>query len=471
MRILPLLLLAPVVAVASKAATLVFNNQFGVSGSSVAAITLDGQGNVIVAGQRSLAIASASSDLFVTKWNPAGTQVLLSASFGGTNGTDQVSGVAVDSQGGIYVTGITSQQNFSVTPNAFQKNLSGVQNVFVVKLDPDSMQLAYATYLGGGSEQPGGIAVDSDGAAYVTGSTGGNFPVTANAFQKTFTINCNPAPGFFGYPMDRHSFVAKVNPDGSSLEYATYLGGGCGEYGFGIVLNPDGSAWVTGQTFSPNFPVTQDALQPQYGGGYGDGYLARVSASGDNLEYASYLGGQFFDQISAIAFDSSGNLFLTGTSGGFLQAASQGAYQTQSIGYCITLGIGPVQDYDFGSAFVMKLNPSATQIDGLTYLGTSCLTSGTAIAVDSADAPWIIGQGGFLIPTAIPIEIQFGYGFVSKFSPDLTQLIFSTSFEPVNGLAIASSGNAYVAGASVTGAGAQVVCGRDQSGARNSFSR
>ena len=381
--------------------------------------------------------------------------MLYAASFGGTDGTDSVTGLAVDTSGGVYVTGTTMQSNFPVTPNALQKTLVGVSNAFVVKVAADSMQIAYATFLGGGSEQGGGIAVDSTGSAYLTGTTGTNFPVTANAFQPAPGTGCPAPPGFFGYPASGDAFVAKINAEGTALEYASYLGGGCGEYGFGIALNPDGSAWVTGQTFSPNFPVTTDALQPVYGGGYGDGYLARVSASGDSLEYASYLGGQFFDQISAIAFDSSGNLFLTGTSGGFQQAASLGAYQSQSIGYCISLGIGPVQDYDFGSSFVMKLNPGATQMEGLTYLGTSCLTSGLAIAVDSADAPWIIGNGGFTIPTAIPLEIQFGYGFVSKFSPDLTQLLFSTSFDPVNGLAIAPNGDAYVAGASGSGANSQ----------------
>jgi uncharacterized protein (TIGR03437 family) len=435
--------------------TVVFTNQFGDPGSAVAAMALDAHGNIVVAGRRSFTIGGTSGDIFVDKWDPSGMQLLLSTSFGGTDGTDVVSGVAVDSNGGIYVTGSTGQQSFTVTPNAFQTKLIGNRNAFVTKLAADSMQIAYSSFLGSGSEQPGGIAVDSSGAAYVTGSTNMNFPVTANAFQKSPGDGCTAPPGFFGYPASGDAFVAKISPDGASLEYASYLGGGCGEYGNAITVNPDGSAWVAGSTFSANFPVTPDAVQPTYAGGYGDAYLARISASGDELEYATFLGGKFLDQINAIALDSSGNLYLTGISGGFTQPTSNGAYQTQSIGYCVTFSLGPVQDYNFGSAFVMKLNPSATQMDGLTYLGTACYTSGMAIAVDSADAPWIIGNGGFLIPTAIPLGIQSGYGFISQFSPDLTQLLFSTSFEPVDGLAIVSNGDAYVAGGSTTGPDSQ----------------
>lgn len=435
--------------------TVVFANQFGEPGSAVAAMALDAQGNIVVAGPRSFTIAGASGDIFVSKWDPSGTQLLLSTSFGGTDGTDVVSGVAVDSSGGIYVTGSTGQQNFTVTSNAFQKKLIGGRNAFVTKLVADSMQIAYSSYLGSGSEQPGGIAVDSSGAAYVTGSTDMNFPVTANAFQTSPGVGCQPPPGFFGYPASDDAFVAKISPDGASLEYASYLGGGCGEYGNAITVNPDGSAWVAGATFSANFPVTPDAVQSTYAGGWGDAFLAHVSASGDSLEYSTFFGGMFLDQINGIAYDAAGNLFLTGISGGFTQPTSTGAYQTQSIGYCLTFSLGPFQDYNFGSAFVMKLNSGGTRIAALTYLGTACYTSGTVVAVDSADAPWIIGDGGFLIPTAIPIEIQSGYGFISKFSPDLTQLLFSTSFEPVSGLAIASNGDVYVAGASTTGPNSQ----------------
>jgi uncharacterized protein (TIGR03437 family) len=260
--------------------------------------------------------------------------------------------------------------------------------------------------------------------------------------------------------MTGDAFVAKISPDGGSLIYASYLGGGCGEYGSGIAANADGTAWVVGSTGSPNFPVTADALQPVFGGGFGDGFLVRVSAAGDRLVYATFLGGNDYDAIHAITRDSAGDLYLTGGSGGFSQPASPGAYQPQATGSCLILNLGPPVFNLDGNAFVMKLNPSGTAITGLTYLGSQCVASGAAIGVDSAGAPWIVGSGSPSFPMATPLELQAGGGFISKLSPDLTQLLFSTDFDTVNGVAVDASGMAYVAGAAnppgITGTGSNV---------------
>jgi uncharacterized protein (TIGR03437 family) len=425
--------------------TLVFDNKFGTPYSSATAVALDAQGNIYIAGQSTVAPAGSMSDSFVTKWNSAGNQLIYTAHLGGTNGTDRVSGLTVDSSGSAYLIGATGSPNFTVTANAFQKTLVGNDNAFVAKLSPGGTRLVYASYLGGGLEQPGGIAIDSSGAAYVTGSAYMNFPVTANAFQTIPGDNCTVTSFYANYPTTGDAFVTKISPDGGSLVYSSYLGGGCGEYGYGITVNPDGTAWVVGATFSPNFLVTGDALQPTYGGGFGDGFLVKVSADGSSLAYSTFLGGIDYDTINAITTDSAGNLFLTGDSNGFLQPASPGAFQPKPNGFCFTLGLGPPTFNTDGNAFVMKLNSSGTEITGLTYLGSPCFSSGGAIALDSADAPWIVGLGSSSFPMASPLELQAG-GFVSKFSPDLTQLLFSTSFDQVNALALDADGQVYVAG-------------------------
>jgi uncharacterized protein (TIGR03437 family) len=427
--------------------TLLFDNVFGVPYSAAGAVALDAQGNVYVAGQITLAPGGPAGDIFVEKWNAAGDQLIYSAHLGGNNGNDQVTGMVVDSSGSAYLVGATGSPNFTVTSNAFQKSLIGNRNAFVAKLRPDGTGLVYASFLGGGYEQTGGIAVDASGAAYLTGSTVSNFPVTANAFQKTPGANCTVNSGFINYATTGDAFVAKVSPDGGSLEYSSYLGGGCGDFGYGIVANADGTAWVVGATFSPNFPVTADALQPDFANGFGDGFLVQVSAEGDRLAYSTFLGGDNYTTINAIASDSAGNLYLTGASNGFSQPASPGAYQPQPIGFCLVLNLGPPVFNVDGNAFVMKLNPTGTAITGLTYIGSACQASGAAIAVDSADAPWIVGFGSPSFPMASPLKLQAGSGFISKFSPDLTQLLFSTSFDMVSGVAINSSGMAYVAGA------------------------
>ncbi len=441
---------------------LVFQNQFGTPYSSAEAVALDAQGNVYVAGQTTVVPLPAGlvGDSFVSKWNAEGNQLIYSAHFGGTNGNDQVSGIAVDSSGSVYLMGATGSPNFTVTANAFQKNLVGNRNAFVAKLSPDGTHLVYSSFLGGGFEQSGGIAVDDSGAAYVTGTTYTGFPVTANAFQPMPGANCTYTSQWFNYPMTGDAFVTKISPEGSPV-YSSYLGGGCGEYGYGITVNPDGTAWVGGATFSPNFPVTQDALQRVYGGGFGDGFLVKVSADGASLSYSTYLGGIDYDSINAIATDAAGDLYLTGASNGFSQPASAGAFQPKPDGFCVSFNLGPPTFNIDGNAFVMKLNSSGTEITGLTYLGSPCFANGSAIAVDSADAPWIVGYGGPSFPMASPLELQAaGGGFVSKFSPDLTQLVFSTSFDQVNGLAVDANGMGYVVGAAnppdVTGTGPNV---------------
>ncbi len=424
--------------------TLDFDNRFGAAGTSAAAVALDAQGNVYVAGESGFNPTDGSAgDIFVNKWNAAGDQLIYSFRFGG-NGTDYATGLAVDASGGAYVTGSTTSPAFPVTSNAIQKTLNGTQNAFIAKVSADGTQLVYATLLGGGTEHSGGIAVDAGGAAYVTGSTSGNFPVTAKAFQTTPGGTCTVQVDYFNYPTTGDAFVAKISPDGGSLIYASYLGGSCHDDGYGIAVNGDGTAWVVGETSSPDFPASADALQPAYSRGFSTGFLARVSAAGDRLEYSTFLGYNYAT-IRSIALDSAANVYLTGSSDGFAQPASVGAYQPEPTGGCYFLNIGPPMYFPTGNAFVMRLNSAGTAVGGLTYLGSPCTASGTAIAVDAAGAPWIVGSGSSSFPMATPLELQGG-GIVSKFSPDLTQLLFSTSFDPADGLAIDAGGTAYVAG-------------------------
>ncbi len=424
-----------------------FDNQFGPVGSAAKAVAMDAQGNVYVVVQDfANPVGGQPPDILVNKWNAAGNQLIYSISFGGS-GTDYVTGLAVDSSGSAYAVGSTTWPEFPVTANAFQKNLIGNQNTFIAKVSADGTHLVYATLLGGGQERGGSIAVDASGAAYVTGTTGGNFPVTARAFQTTPGATCTATWSYVNFPLTGDAFVAKISPDGGSLEYASYLGGSCGDYGNAIAANADGTAWVVGQTSSADFPVTADAIEKTYGGGFASGFLARVSPAGDSLEYSTFLGGGYYATVNAIALDSAGNLYLTGQSDGFSQPASAGAYQPKPIGSCYFMSFGPPEYTPDGNAFVLRLNPAGTAVTGLTYLGSACFSSGAAIAVDSAGAPWIVGFGYNTFPMASPVELQVYGGYVSKFSPDLSHLLFSTSFDTVNGVAVDASGMAYVAGA------------------------
>jgi hypothetical protein len=241
--------------------------------------------------------AGGAGESFLTKLNADGSALIYSSYLGGS-GYDEGFGVSVDSMGHAYVSGRTTSTNFPVK-NAFQPAFGGgdVQmmgsDAFVAKFDSSGAMLVYSTYLGGSDlDEAYAIAADKAGSAYVTGRTYSlDFP-TQNALQVALG----------GY-LD--AFVTKLAPNGS-LAYSTYLGGNDGELGFGIAVNGFGDAYVSGATEGPGFP-TVNPLQPTYGGGNSDAFLAKLDAQGSALVYSTYLGGSGYEGAYDVAVDSAGN--------------------------------------------------------------------------------------------------------------------------------------------------------------------
>jgi hypothetical protein len=285
---------------------------FGDFGSGIVA---DASGNAYVTGKTTSTnfptVNALQSTLggfenaFVTKINPTGSALVYSTYLGGS-GSDEGSSIAVDASGNVYITGFTTSTNFP-TANALQSTLAGIPglaDVFVTKINATGSALVYSTYLGGSEVDFGnGIAVDTSGNAYVTGSTvSTNFP-TANALQATLAGCCN-------------AFVTKMNASGSALIYSTYLGGsGNGKFGDGgssIAVDALGNAYVTGSTLSTNFP-TANALQPTFGGGNGDAFVTKINPIGSALVYSTYLGGNNTDLATGIAVDACGNAYMIGS--------------------------------------------------------------------------------------------------------------------------------------------------------------
>ena len=182
--------------------------------------------------------------------------VLVYSTYLGGSGIEEGRGIAVDGAGNAYVTGATGSTDFPTTAGAAETTLDGEFDAFVTKLDANGSALVYSTYLGGSDSEIGfDIAVDDTGSAYVTGSTRStDFPTTAGAAQTT------PAGEF-------DAFVTRLNANGSGLVYSTYLGGSEADFGFGIAVDGAGSAYVTGQTGSTNFPTTSGAAQTTSAGG------------------------------------------------------------------------------------------------------------------------------------------------------------------------------------------------------------
>src|SRR3989442_1243037 len=179
--------------------------------------------------------------------------------------------------------------------------------------------LVYSTFLGGsGGDQGNGIAVDAVGNAYVTGSTGSsNFPTTAGAFQTTL------GPG-------GDAFVTKLNPTGSALVYSTYLGGTGFDEGFGIALDAAGNTYVTGETFSLDFPIL-GAFQSTSGGDF-DSFVTKLNPTGSALVYSTYLGGASLDDGLGIALDAAGNAYVTGLTSSSNFPTTLGAFQPNVLG-------------------------------------------------------------------------------------------------------------------------------------------
>ncbi len=417
---------------------LVYSTYLG--GSNVdegSGIAVDSAGNAYVTGLTGSvdfptasplqASSGGQQDAFVAKLNPGGSALLYSTYLGG--GTfDSGSGIAVDSAGNAYITGVTGSANFP-TASPFQAVLRGFEDVFVAKLNPTGSALLYSTYLGGSSDEQTeggeGIAVDSAGNAYITGVTGSaNFP-TASPFQAALSGS-------------EDAFVAKLNPTGSALVYSTYLGGSGGEKGSGIAVDSAGNAYVTGLTGSFDFP-TAGPFQAVLSGSE-DAFVTKLNPTGSALVYSTYLGGSSNEGGNGIAVDFSGNAYVTG--------------QTTSTNFPTA---SPLQASSGGEqdAFVAKLNPGGSALIYSTYLGGSIPDSGFGIAVDSAGNAYVMGSTSSTnFPTANPLQPSAGGeqdAFVAKLNPSGSALVYSTYLggsggETGNGIAVDSTGNAYVTG-------------------------
>ena len=311
--------------------------------------------------------------------------------FGGNSG-DEALAVAVGTGGFVYVAGETFSTQFS-TPGSFQTNFQGGSfsgDAFVAKFGNAGTNLIYLTYLGGSADDAAfGLTVDGAGDAFVTGFTdSGNFPVT-NAIYKNISGKSDPVTHF--YPVD--AFVAELNPGGSNLVYSTYLGGNGSDAGISIAADSTGNAYVTGLTYSTNFPTT-NALVLQLAGttnpvmnhlaGSVNGFVAKIGAGGSPLIYSTYFGGTNADQGNGIAVDGAGEAFVTGfTSSTNFPVTTNAPFQ-----FLNGFTNGTVAE----DAFVAKFAPSGTNLIYSTFLGGANDDAGYHIVCDSAGSVYVTGS-------------------------------------------------------------------------------
>ena len=297
---------------------------------------------------------------------------LIYSTFIGGTGYDRPTDVAVGTDGCAYTVGYTDSLDFPTSFGAYVSVSNPESNViFVTKMGLNGDSVVYTAMMGGESHDFGkGIAVDSEGNAYITGYTmSQHFPTTQGAFS----------PAYNGDTYD--SFVAKFSPLGDSLIYSTYLGGSAVDCASAIAVDGSGSAYIVGDTWSQNFPISSDAAMRSFNGGStgaNDGFVTKLNRHGSSIEYSTYLGHADYDYANDIAVDSNGYAFITGqTRSAMFPATSRAFDRTHNGGY---------------DAFAAKLSQTGTSFMYCTFIGGSSADYGNGIAVGAWGTVYVTGS-------------------------------------------------------------------------------
>ena len=378
------------------------------------------------------------SDAFVYRLSSSGSGLAYSTYFGGSR-SDYGSGIALGTDGDVYVVGHTDSSDFP-TENPYQPSLatSGSSDVFASRIGSSGSALVYSTYLGGSAPDYGaGIALGTDGDAYIAGTTGSaDFP-TLNPYQA-----CRAGTN--------NAFAVRLSSSGSALVFSTYLGGSGGyDTGMGIAVGWNGEACIVGATRSSDFP-TANSYQASHGRPdqpyYPDAFASRLDSSGSSLVFSTYLGGSEADGGCGIALGTGGEVYVTGST-------QSGDFPT----------LNPYQASFSGSAgtndvFVSRLSSSGSSLLSSTYLGGSGGDdTGLGIAVGPEGDAYVAGDTWSPdFPTVNPCQAGranplHSDAFASRIGASGTSLVFSTCLggsETDYGCAIAlgTGGEAHIAG-------------------------
>jgi hypothetical protein len=411
--------------------------------------------------------------------------------FGGTLGETAWAVAVNTNDGSIYIAGQTLSKIFTngvnfATSGAFQTNFAGGKvtgDGFVAKFDNTGQNLIYLTYLGGSADDAiYGIAVDAAGDAFVTGFTQSpNFPTTTNAIYPH--ISGPFYKDFNSYASD--AFVAELNSGGSNLIYSTYLGGESSEAAYGIAVDSSGDAYVTGFTYSTNFPTT-NAIQNHLACTNSfdlnaNAFVTEIAAGGTNLVFSTYLGGTNFDQGQGIAVDGAGYVYVTG----YTASTNFPTWNTPTNLPNSHLLNGSTNKNNFDlDAFVTKLPPfsdwtysASNQVDSVsnlansysTYLGGTNNDMGRSIACDAAGDAFVTGwtTSTNFPNTATNVPGLFSFvatnttstfatnAFLTEINPSGAAVVYSALFggkasDIGNGVAVDAAGDAFVVGSTTS---------------------
>jgi len=346
----------------------------------------------------------------------------------GGSNSDIGNGIALGSDGRAYVTGYTNSSDFP-TEKPYQAVWGESNDAFVVALDSSGSAISYSTYLGGGGDDTGnGISLGMDGAVYVTGKTDSSDFPTKNSYQAVYGGGLHDA------------FVTALDPSGSALSYSTYLGGGGDDTAYGISLGTDGSAYVAGYTSSSDFP-TENSYQAVWGGS-NDAFVTALDPSGSTLYYSTYLGGGGDDTAYGISLGTDGRAYIAGYT-------SSSNFPTKNP-YQAVYGGGE------DDAFVTTLDSSGAALSYSTYLGGSGSDKAYGITPGTDGRAYVVGSTSSSdFPTDNPYQASYGGNnsdaFVTALDSSGSALSYSTYLggnRSDNGkeISLGTDGKVYVVG-------------------------
>jgi Beta-propeller repeat/Abnormal spindle-like microcephaly-assoc'd, ASPM-SPD-2-Hydin len=417
----------------------------------------------VVTGSFQTTLSNTKSNAFITKLKQDGTGLVYSTFLGGTGAIgDSANAIAIDATGDVYIVGFSSSTDFPRSPSAYQTNNSGGGGFFS-KLDPTGATLLYSTYLNGsGIDRLNAVAVDLNGAAYITGSTTStNFPIVpATALQNTNNVSGSQIGT---------AFLSKIDPTLSgtnSLTYSTYLGGSKEDAGLGVAVSAF-NAYIVGTTSSSDFPQPatkngfQQTLKNTIGG---NAFLARIDTTQPaTLVYSTYLGGSPNGQGSnpgdvadAVAVPvAGGDAYITG--------------YTYATDFPTVSPLDTASNTPFQKTIIARIDTTKSGAASLifsTYFGGTVFTLGGTthgadlgfgVALDSAKNIYVAGttsSADFPVTPGAPQPTKVGAqnAFLSEISATGASVLFSTylggSNDAAAGVALdgASPANAYIAG-------------------------